>query len=118
MEQASQAFDSITYSKGEAVITMLEAYVGPDAWRTGVRNYIKAHAYGNTVSDDLWTAVQAAAGKPIMQIAHDFTLQPGIPLIRVQTERLQRRQDHRAAEPGRVHQGSPGQDSRCAGTCR
>lgn len=85
VEQASQAFDSITYSKGEAVITMLEAYVGPEAWRTGVRNYIKAHAYGNTVSDDLWGSVQAAAGKPIMQIAHDFTLQPGIPLIRVQT---------------------------------
>ncbi|HET6432560.1 M1 family metallopeptidase [Dyella sp.] len=85
VEQASQAFDSITYSKGEAVITMLEAYVGPDAWRNGVRNYMKTHAYGNTVSDDLWTAVQSAAGKPIMQIAHDFTLQPGIPLIRVQT---------------------------------
>ncbi len=85
VEQASQAFDSITYSKGEAVITMLEAYVGPATWRTGVRNYIKAHEHGNTVSDDLWQSVQAAAGKPIMQIAHDFTLQPGIPLIRVQT---------------------------------
>ncbi len=85
VEQASQAFDAITYSKGEAVIHMLEGYVGADAWRTGVRNYIKAHAYGNTVSDDLWQAVQGAAGKPIMQIAHDFTLQPGIPLIRVQT---------------------------------
>ncbi|MEW5837126.1 MAG: M1 family metallopeptidase [Pseudomonadota bacterium] len=85
VEQASQAFDSITYSKGEAVITMLEAYVGPETWRTGVRNYIKAHAYGNTVSDDLWKSVQAAAGKPIMQIAHDFTLQPGIPLVRVQS---------------------------------
>lgn len=86
VEQASQAFDSITYSKGEAVITMLEAYVGPDAWRAGVRKYIKAHEYGNTVSDDLWKAVQAAAGKPVTQIAHDFTLQPGIPLINVQTQ--------------------------------
>ena len=86
VEQASQAFDSITYSKGEAVITMLEAYVGPDAWRAGVRDYIKAHEYGNTVSDDLWKAVQSAAGKPITQIAHDFTLQPGIPLINVQTQ--------------------------------
>ncbi|WP_017460360.1 M1 family metallopeptidase [Dyella ginsengisoli] len=85
VEQASQAFDSITYSKGEAVITMLEAYVGPETWRTGVRNYIKAHEYGNTVSDDLWKSVQAAAGKPIMQIAHDFTLQPGIPLVNVQS---------------------------------
>lgn len=86
VEQASQAFDSITYAKGEAVITMLEAYVGSDAWRAGVRKYIKAHEYGNTVSDDLWKAVQGAAGKPVTQIAHDFTLQPGIPLINLQTQ--------------------------------
>ena len=83
VEQASQAFDSITYQKGESVIHMLESYVGPDAWRAGVRAYMKAHAYGNTRSDDLWTQVEKAAGKPITAIAHDFTLQPGVPMIRV-----------------------------------
>ena len=83
VEQASQAFDSITYEKGSAVIRMLEGYVGPDAWRTGVRSYMKAHAYGNTVSDDLWREIQSAAGKPVLDIAHDFTLQPGIPMLRV-----------------------------------
>ena len=41
MEQASQAFDGITYGKGAAVISMLEDYVGEDAWRNGVR---EAHA--------------------------------------------------------------------------
>ncbi len=83
VEQASQAFDAITYSKGGAVIRMLENYVGEDAWREGVRAYMRKHAYGNTVSDDLWSAVQTAAGKPILDIAHDFTLQPGVPLITV-----------------------------------
>lgn len=83
VEQASQAFDAITYQKGEAVIRMLESYVGHDAWRAGVRAYMKKHAHGNTVSDDLWNAVEAAAGKPITDIAHDFTLQPGVPLIKV-----------------------------------
>ena len=83
VEQANQAFDSITYNKGEAVIGMLEAYVGADAWRDGVRRYMKKHAYGNTVTDDLWTEVEAAAGKPITEIAHQFTLQPGVPLIKV-----------------------------------
>lgn len=81
VEQASQAFDSITYSKGSAVINMLENYVGADAWRDGVRRYMKAHAYSNTRSDDFWQAVEAAAGKPITAIAHDFTLQPGVPMI-------------------------------------
>ena len=83
VEQASQAFDDITYEKGEAVIRMLEAYVGDAAWRDGVRAYMRAHAYGNTVTGDLWQKVEAAAGKPIVAIAHDFTLQPGVPLLRV-----------------------------------
>jgi aminopeptidase N len=85
VEQASQAFDAITYQKGAAVIRMLEGYVGADAWRDGVRSYMKKHAYGNTVSDDLWREVQAAAGKPVLDIAHDFTLQRGVPLIRVES---------------------------------
>jgi len=85
VEQASQAFDTITYQKGGAVIRMLEGFVGENAWRQGVRSYMNAHAYGNTVSDDLWLEVQAAAGKPILDIAHDFTLQPGVPLIRVES---------------------------------
>jgi aminopeptidase N len=83
VEQANQAFDEITYEKGESVIRMLEAYVGEDAWRNGVRAYMKAHAYGNTVSDDLWKQIEKAARKPVTAIAHDFTLQPGVPMIRV-----------------------------------
>jgi aminopeptidase N len=82
VEQASQAFDGITYGKGSAIIGMLEDYVGSDAWRAGVRSYIKQHAYGNSVTDDLWQEVdKAAPGKQFIQVAHDFTLQPGIPLI-------------------------------------
>jgi len=85
VEQAAQAFDAISYSKGESVIRMLEGYVGADAWRQGVRDYMKAHAFGNTASDDLWRAVEKAAGQPITAIAHDFTLQPGVPMIRVES---------------------------------
>ncbi|HEY3645297.1 MAG TPA: M1 family metallopeptidase [Gammaproteobacteria bacterium] len=81
--QASQAFDGITYSKGQAVIRMLEDYVGSDNFRSGVRAYMKAHAYGNTVTDDLWTELDKTAKQSITDVAHGFTLQPGIPLLRV-----------------------------------
>ena len=85
VDQASQAFDSITYAKGEAVIRMLENYVGSDAWRQGVRTYMRAHAFGNTASDDLWREMDKATAKttgaPVSAIAHDFTLQPGVPMI-------------------------------------
>jgi aminopeptidase N len=89
VEQAAQAFDAISYQKGEAVIRMLEGYVGEDAWREGVRSYMKAHAYGNTASEDLWRAVEAAAKQPIIAIARDFTLQPGVPMIRVESATCQ-----------------------------
>ncbi|HEX8670014.1 MAG TPA: M1 family aminopeptidase [Allosphingosinicella sp.] len=85
VEQISQAFDAITYRKGEAVITMLEDYVGSDPWRRGVQDYIRTYRLSNTQTDDLWRKVeQHAAGKPVTAIAHDFTLQPGVPLIRVE----------------------------------
>ena len=89
VEQASQAFDGITYGKGSAVISMFEDYVGAGAWRDGVRRYVAAHAYGNAVTDDLWVEIdKAAPGKRFMEVAHDFTLQPGVPLIRASSSCL------------------------------
>ncbi len=89
VDQASQAFDAITYSKGAVVIGMLEGYVGADAWREGVRRYMRAHAYGSTVSDDLWRAIDAGSERPVTAIAHDFTRQPGVPLLRVLSSRCE-----------------------------
>jgi aminopeptidase N len=82
-EQAEESFDAITYNKGAAVITMLNAYVGRDKFREGVRRYMRAHAYGNTTDVDLWQPVQEAVGVPIVDIEHDFTRQVGLPLVRV-----------------------------------
>ena len=82
--QAANAFDpSITYDKGEAVLRMLEAYLGPHTFRAGIRRYIKARAFGNATSADLWNALTAASGQNIRRIAADWTEQPGYPLVTV-----------------------------------
>jgi aminopeptidase N len=81
--EVDEAFDSITYAKGEAVLRMLERHVGADAWRDGIRAYIRAHAYSNTTSDDLWRAVDGVSKAGVGPIARAFTLQPGVPLISV-----------------------------------
>jgi len=83
VDQISQAFDDITYRKGEAVIRMLEGAVGPDVFRQGVRSYMAKYKFGNTVTDQLWTEVSAASGKPIKPLMDSFTLQGGVPLLRV-----------------------------------
>ncbi len=86
VSETNQAFDAISYSKGEAVIAMLEAYAGEDVWRQGIRNYIERHKYANTTSDDLWRAVEQAGAPGLVDIAHDFTLRPGVPLVRAEAE--------------------------------
>lgn len=89
LEEANAAFDGITYSKGLAVITMIEAYLGEEAFRKGVRAYMQQHQYNNTVTGDLWSALEKASGKPVQQIAKDFTTQPGVPLVDVLDARCQ-----------------------------
>ena len=59
---------------------MLEDYVGENVWRQGVRDYIATYSFKNTVSDNLWNAVEHAAGKPVTAIAHDFTFSLAFPL--------------------------------------
>jgi aminopeptidase N len=81
-ETAAMAlFDVITYSKGQSVIRMIETYMGEDAFRAGIRQYMRAHAYSNTTTADLWHALEAASGQPIGSIAAGYTEQAGVPLV-------------------------------------
>ena len=63
--QAMANFDAITYDKGEAVLHQLASYVGEDAFVEGLRAYFAAHAWGNTVLDDLMSAFAAASGRDL-----------------------------------------------------
>jgi len=81
--EIEEAFDAIAYQKGAAVLRMIEAFVGPDTFKQGVNAYLKAHAYGNATSEDFWSAIATASGKPVDKIMPSFLTQPGVPLIRV-----------------------------------
>lgn len=83
-DQAADAFDAITYTKGQAFVRMLEAYLGEDAFRKGVRAYMASHRYANTTSADLWAALEKASGKPVARLAADWTTQPGFPVLNVE----------------------------------
>jgi aminopeptidase N len=84
-QEATSAFDPrITYSKGQAVLRMLEAHLGPDAFRAGIRRYMATHAYSNTTSADLWASLSAASGRDVGAIAAAWTSQAGFPLVSVQ----------------------------------
>ena len=82
-DQAANAFDTITYIKSKGFLRMLEAYVGEERFRKGLRAYMATHKYSNTTSSDLWSALEKVSGKPVGKVASDWTLQPGYPLVSV-----------------------------------
>jgi aminopeptidase N len=80
--EAMAAFDAITYGKGQALIRMIENWLGERTFRDGIRRYLSEHAYGNTTTADLWRALEAASGQPVASVAGTFTEQAGVPLVR------------------------------------
>jgi aminopeptidase N len=80
-KEAEGMFDLLTYEKGCGVLRMLEQHIGANVFRDGVRTYLKAHAYGNTVTIDLWDALEDASGAPVRDMMNTFILQGGHPLV-------------------------------------
>jgi alanyl aminopeptidase len=82
------AFDGITYQKGGATLAMFERYIGEDTFRTGIRNYLKAHARGNATSADLINSVAAQSSDPqgVAKAFFSFIDQPGVPFVKVDVD--------------------------------
>jgi aminopeptidase N len=77
------SFDAIAYEKGASVMRMIEGYLGADTFRKGVNAYLEQHAYANATSEDFWTAITAASGKPVDRILPTFVNQQGVPIVNV-----------------------------------
>jgi aminopeptidase N len=54
---------------------MLHDYIGDDAFRAGLHNYLKEYSYKNTVTVDLWSHLAKAANKPVNEVMSSWTLQ-------------------------------------------
>lgn len=48
--------------------------------------YLTRHKYGNTFTEDLWTALSEASNKPVGTIMSGWTKQVGFPFIRVMAQ--------------------------------
>lgn len=77
------AFDGITYSKGFAVLRMLENWIGETQFRDGLRAFLSRHAWQNATNQDLLNALDAASNRCVSCVAKGFIEQPGTPLLNV-----------------------------------
>ena len=85
-EEAAGMFDVLTYEKGASVLRMLEQYLGDEAFRAGIRLYLRRHAYGNAETTDLWDALEESTRQPARALMDTWIFQPGYPVISVEKQ--------------------------------
>ena len=73
----------LNYSKGESILQMIESLIGTEKFREGVRNYMNTHAWGNTVADDLWAALDGVSDINLSAMMKAYLEQPAYPLITI-----------------------------------
>lgn len=81
-EDVRNAYDAITYSKGQSVIRMIDAYFGPEVLRPALGRYIARYADGEADSPRFYEAIAKASGEPaIADVFRSFVSQPGLPVV-------------------------------------
>jgi aminopeptidase N len=78
-----EVFDGITYSKGGAVLSMLEQWIGEPAFKRGLAAYMNERRFAPATAGDLWFHIGQAAGRPVATVSSSWTEQPGFPLLRL-----------------------------------
>ncbi|PMB71604.1 Aminopeptidase 2, mitochondrial [Beauveria bassiana] len=79
----NQIFDSISYLKGCSSIRMLANHLGVKTFLKGVSSYLKANAYKNAKTSDLWAHLSEASGKKVDQLMGPWIGKIGHPVITV-----------------------------------
>lgn len=80
------AFDGITYSKGEGVLGMFENFVGENDFQKGLQHHMKKFAHGNATANDFLESLAQSTGHNITSSFETFLLQPGVPFLNVDIE--------------------------------
>lgn len=77
------AFDSITYLKGSAVIGMFENWMGKESFRNGVQAYMKRYAFQTTTTGDFLDSLSTTSKKNVAAAFSTFLNQSGVPVVSV-----------------------------------
>ena len=101
--------DDLSYQKGEAVLTMVESWIGPEAFRAAMKRYFETHRWGSTRGEHLWAAFAAVSGDDVPAMVSSFIEQPGVPQVSLEVlsgDRVRVRQKRYAALGGALPAGA------------
>ncbi len=83
LSDAKSAYGAIVYSKAPGLLRQLAYMLGDEAFRDGLRIYLKEHAYGNAEWNDLVRALERSSHRDLTSWANDWIRRRGMPEVRV-----------------------------------
>ncbi len=84
LKDAKSAYGAIVYSKAPGVMKQLAFVIGENAFRDGLRLYLKEHAYANAEWADLVHAFERTSKKSLGEWADAWIKRRGMPQVDVQ----------------------------------
>ncbi len=86
VDDAQEAFDDITYEKGAAVLGTIERWIGEDAFRRGLTEYLRENAFKSVQADGLLSTLDRVSGKDVSHMAASYLDKAGVPDVTGQFE--------------------------------
>jgi aminopeptidase N len=83
LNDAKSAYGPIVYQKAPSLLRVLTYKIGETAFRDGIRQYLKQHAYANAEWKDLIGAFSNASGQDLSPWAAAWIQQRGMPEVTV-----------------------------------
>ncbi|KFD70685.1 hypothetical protein M514_10445 [Trichuris suis] len=84
--EVDSIYDLVSYSKSASVIRMLKAFIGDEAFKNGLREYLKKYSYKNAEAQNLWECLGSSSGKDVATLCSAWTKRMGYPMIEVELE--------------------------------
>uniref|UniRef100_A0AAZ3NQF6 Aminopeptidase n=1 Tax=Oncorhynchus tshawytscha TaxID=74940 RepID=A0AAZ3NQF6_ONCTS len=104
-DEISEMFNTISYSKGAAVLRMLSEFLTEPVFARGLSSYLNEFAFNNTVYSDLWDHLQKvrmSLPHTVHDIMNRWILQMGFPVVTIDTATGHITQKHFLLDPDSV----------------
>ncbi|KAH3860698.1 hypothetical protein DPMN_023616 [Dreissena polymorpha] len=81
-DQINEVFDAISYSKGAAILRMLQEVLGSERFFRAISDYLVKYKWATATTDDLWAEMgQVNDGYTVKDVMDTWTLQMGLPFV-------------------------------------
>lgn len=81
MQDAGLIYNNIIYNKAPVMLVKLVEFIGRDAFRDAIRDYVAEYGYGNATWDDLVEIFGRHTDKDVKAFSDVWVYRPGLPTV-------------------------------------